>query len=245
MLSLIGIGLGDCRSIPLRGLTIVHAADAVYLDVYTSKLTEEGIVALEQLYHKAVIRATREVLEHGLDALLDASKEKKIVVVIPGSPFAATTHITLFLEAKKRGIPVEVIDNASVFTSIGMTGLQLYKFGKVATIPFDNEHIVTPMIVLKENRLINAHTLFLLDIDGERLMTAREGLDYLLQQGLAPETLVVACGALGSATQRIAVGTAAEVREIPLTVFPQCIIVPGPLHFTEEEALTLWKKPTR
>ena len=40
----------------------------------------------------------------------------------------------------------------------------------------------------------------------------------------------------------IFVGSAREVLRQKIKVFPQCLIVPGPLHFIEEEALSRFRK---
>lgn len=39
MLYLIGLGLGDCKDISVKGLEIVKKCDRVYLEAYTSTLT--------------------------------------------------------------------------------------------------------------------------------------------------------------------------------------------------------------
>ena len=153
-----------------------------------------------------------------------------------GAPFSATTHIELFLAAKKRTIVVKVIENASVLTAVGITGLSLYKFGRTTTIPFQNEHIASPYDIIIKNKKLGLHTLCLLDICGEKLMTAREGLDYLIRQGLKKDERVVGCGALGSPEPEIQVGKASAV---VVKKFPQCIIIPAELHFKEEEMLDL------
>mgnify|MGYP001597092536 FL=1 len=70
------------------------------------------------------------------------------------------------------------------------------------------------------------------------MMTAREGLDYLIRRGLKKDALVVACGALGAPDPEIKVGKA---KDVFLARFPQCLIIPADLHFKEEEALRSWK----
>jgi diphthine synthase len=39
MLFIIGLGLGDCKDITVRGLEIIKKCDRVYLESYTSILT--------------------------------------------------------------------------------------------------------------------------------------------------------------------------------------------------------------
>ena len=47
----------------------------------------------------------------------------------------ATTHTDLELRARKLGIPVRTIHNASIMNAVGVCGLQLYRFGEVRTLP--------------------------------------------------------------------------------------------------------------
>ena len=43
----------------------------------------------------------------------------------------ATTHTDLELRARRAGIPVRVVHNASIMNAVGVCGLQLYRFGEV------------------------------------------------------------------------------------------------------------------
>jgi|SRR3989344_6116624 len=235
-LYLIGIGLHDARDITLKGLEVVKRAKKVYLDVYTSQLP----CSLEELkgaYGKEIVPAAREMLENNSNAILEEARLHDVVLLIAGSPTAATTHFNFLLEGKKRKVLVYVIENASVFSAIGITGLFLYKFGTTVSIPRSNEKLETPYQKYMLNKQAGFHTLFLLDT-GENPLTAREGLDYLISKGLPADHLVVGCAALGSEHPEIAIGAAADLR---LKNFPQCFIVPGEMHFMEEEALAFWK----
>lgn len=236
-LYLIGLGLHDERDITVKGLEAIKACKKVYLETYTSKLNTAQ-QNMEKLYGKKITAIPRSFVEEDAQKLLAEAKKEDIALLIIGAPLAATTHIDVFLEAKKQNIPVEVIENASVLTAIGITGLFLYKFGRTTTIPFNNEKITSPYNIVMTNQKHKLHTLCLLDIQENRMMTAREGLDYLMKQGLKKETVVVACGALGAPDPEIKVGKA---KDIAIKRFPQCLIIPADLHFKEEEALGSWK----
>ena len=147
----IGLGLNDEKDISLKGLEKIKKADVVYIENYTSKLNCP-IERLENFYGKKLILANRRMVEEDANntILRDALKKETAFLVI-GEPFSATTHIDLFLSAKRKGINIRVIHNASIISSIGITGLQLYKFGRTASIPFNNDNIETPYDVLKEN----------------------------------------------------------------------------------------------
>jgi diphthine synthase len=241
-LYLIGIGLNDWEDITLKGLKIIKKSDIVYLERYTSKLNC-SINSLEKFYNKKIILADRNLVEKKAEkTILKQAKEKNVAFLVIGDVFSATTHTDLFLRAKKLGIELKIIHNASVLTAVGITGLELYKFGKVTSIPFDNKNIETPVNVLKNNQKLGLHTLFLLDIDVEKnkFMDVKEGIDYLLKNKVKNQ-LAVVCAQLGSEKPFIKVGKLNQLKNKKINKFPQCLIIPGKLHFMEEEVLNLYK----
>lgn len=239
-LYLIGLGLCDEKDISLRGLEVVKKCDKVYLEAYTSKL-QCSVKDLEKLYGKKVVLADRKMVEDGIDKILGEGKNKDIALLIIGSVFAATTHINYLIEGKNKGVNVEIIENASVFTAIGITGLSLYNFGKVTSIPFNYEDIETPINVINENLKSNLHTLVLLDIQGSKLMSINEALHYLKSKGLSEKQLVIGCVGLGSSEFQIKAGSIKDVMDFNFKVYPQCLVIPAKkLHFMEEEGIRLW-----
>jgi diphthine synthase len=133
-LYLIGLGLSDEKDITIKGLEIVRQCHTVYLESYTSLLavTKEK---LENFYGRPLIEADRELMELS-NEILEATKSGDVAVLIVGDPFSATTHTDLVLRAREKNINVEIIHNASIMTAIGVTGLQLYNFGRTVTVPF-------------------------------------------------------------------------------------------------------------
>ena len=142
--------------------------------------------------------------------------------------------------------------NASVFSAISVTGLQLYKFGKTSSIPFPSEGFepTTPYDILLENKKSGAHTLLLLDLhpNQDRYMTVNQAIEYLLKieskqkKGVFTEdTLVVGCARLGSDDQKIISGKARKVKQADFGKPLHCLIVPGKMHFIEEETLHFWE----
>src|SRR3989338_3791052 len=177
---------------------------------------------------------------------LKDAQSKNTGFLVVGDPFCATTHLDLYMRAKQLNIPCEVIHNASVMSAIGMTGLQVYKFGKTTSIPFHHENVETPYDVMKANQSLGLHTLFLLDLDPSqnKHMTVSEAIQYLLSvakkkrdKSFTESTLSVGCSQLGSPHQAIKAGFASQLLKSSFPKPPQCLIVPGKLHFMEEEAL--------
>jgi diphthine methyl ester synthase len=230
----IGLGLNDEKDITVKGLETVKKCDLVYLESYTSKLAC-SIEDLEKLYGKKIILADRELVEQKAEQILQ--KDKDVAFLVIGDPFGATTHTDLKLRAKEAGIKVEIIHNASILNAIGVVGLELYKFGKTTSIPYHNENVTSPIEVMKANQTIGLHTLFLLDLDpkNNKYMSGKVAADYLIKNGVDENTKAIVCAQIGSENSTFAYK---PLKEIPLIdKFPQCLIIPGKLHFVEEEAL--------
>lgn len=246
VLYLIGLGLDSENDITLKGLEAVKSCKFVYLESYTSRLGCDT-KALERLYNKKIVPASRLLVENNSDEILEKAKQDNVALLVVGDVFSATTHIDLRMRAAAKNIPVKIIHNASILTAAGDSGLELYKFGKTTSIPLNNKGITTPYDILWMNHKMGLHTLFLLDIDTEnnRFMQVREALEYLLnteknvkKKLIGPETLCIGCGKLGAEDAKIKAG---PISRILKEDFPglQCLIIPGKLHFVEEEALQL------
>ena len=235
MLNLIGIGLNDEKDITLKGLELVKESDYIYLENYTSTL-QCSIEKLEQLYGKKIILAEREFIEDG-SVIIDQASNSNVSILIIGDVFSATTHISLYLQALENDIQVQIINNASVLTAIGITGLELYKFGKTTSIPFHESK--TPLEVIEKNYPL--HTLCLLDLvpKEKHFMESSEALEKLFSLGFKKDTKIIICTQLGSKNPTIIYTEAENIK--PLNKFPQCIIVPGELHFMEEDMLEKYK----
>ena len=242
-LYLIGIGLNDEKDISVKGLELVKNADIVYLERYTSTLNVP-VSKLEEFYGKKIIVADREMVENKVRTILDESKEENVAFLVIGDVFAATTHLGILLEAKKEGINVETVHNASIFNALSDTGLFLYQFGKITSIPFGNSDVKTPVNVFNDNYEKGYHTLFLLDLDpkNDKFMKVSEATKYLIDNGVNFELLTVGCSRMGGKDSEVKVGKLKEFLDIEFNKFPQCLIIPGKLHFIEEEALEGFKK---
>lgn len=252
-LYIIGMGLSTEKDISIKGLETVKRCDKVYLENYTS-LLQCSVADLEKWYGKKITLADRAATEQKDEEIVEEAKTKEVAFLVVGDPFSATTHIELFKLAKEKKVSVQVIHNASVLTAVGITGLQLYKFGRVASIPFleDHPNLETPYLVLKENQQQGLHTLFLLDLKPEqqKFMTVNEALEILekiemlkKEELVKKDSLVVGCARLGSADAEIKAGLFDKIKKETFGAAPHCLIIPGKMHFMEEEMLEIYKEP--
>ena len=224
MLYIIGLGL-DEESISIKGLEAIKKCKEVYLENYTVEFPY-ALENLEKIVGKKLLPANRDFVESF--EILDKAKNKTVALLVYGSPLTATTHISLIEEAEKRKIEHELIYNASIFDAVGETGLQIYKFGKVTSIP--NFKADSFLEAIKDNQKINAHSLILIDI-GMKFTDALERMEKFLGK----EKIVV-CSRLGTKEKKIAYGTVENLINVEIKA-PFCFIVPGKMHFVEEEVL--------
>ncbi|MBW3019027.1 diphthine synthase [Candidatus Woesearchaeota archaeon] len=243
MLYLIGLGLSDAKDISVKGLEAVKKCNEVFLESYTCKLNCE-ISDLENMYGKKVKAVNRDFVENAAE-LLKKAKNADVALLIIGDPLSATTHWDIMQRAKEQNIAVEVIHNASIFSGIAAAGLQLYKFGKTASIPHtkDGYKPETAYDLIKENQSIGAHTLCLLDTQPE-FMTVNEAIQILLdiesrrkEKIFTEDTLCVGCARIGAQDQLIKAGKAKDLLNYDFGAPVHCLVIPGKLHFVEEEAI--------
>ena len=233
MLYLISLGLSDEKDMSLKALEATKKCNKIYLEPYTNKM-ETSVKKLEKLIGKKVIEVQRSALEEDSDEILKEAKTKDIGVLVAGDALSATTHISLILDSKKQKIPYRIIHGSSIFTAIGETGLQIYKFGKTTTL---TNHVQKSTIeTIKNNQKLGLHTLVLLDIKREKnyFMDALEALEILKPKG----KVIVACQ-LGTEKQIIVYGKIEELSKLKnlKRKTPAVLIAPGELHFLEEEFL--------
>ena len=250
MLNLIGIGLGDINDLTLKALDALKNSDKIYFENYTSfyASTKEEI---EEFIGKEIIISNREVIEDN-QTIFDEAKEKKVSIMIIGDIFAATTHVELYQNALKQKIKVNLMFNTSILTAIGLVGLELYKFGKITSIPFVSKGFfpITPYSVYENNKKMGLHTLMLLDLrpNENKFMSVNEALEQLLEiekkenkNIISKESKLIGCARLGRDDFKIKFGSVKELLEEDFGKPPHCIIFPGKLHFLEEEMLENWK----
>jgi diphthine synthase len=244
----VGLGLHDEKGISLKGLEETKTADHVFMELYTSLLPDFSIRRFETLSGKQVQLVSRSNLEEENGALiLNAAEKGKTVLLVPGDPFIATTHVTLRIEAEKRGIQTRIIHGASIISAIiGLSGLHNYKFGKTVTIPFLENFSETPYNVIAQNKKLGLHTLCLLDIkaDEKRFLNIPKGLELLLRieqkrkkRITTPNTLAIGVARVGSQAPVLKADFIRKLLNYDFGEPPHSLIFPGKLHFMEAEAL--------
>jgi diphthine synthase len=247
-LAFVGLGLNDENGVSLAGLEEIARADTVFAEAYTSVLIEGALERLSIRTGKNISVLSRTVVEQGT-AVLNECIGKRVALLVAGDPMTATTHVDLRLRAARQDIETAILHGSSVQTAVpGVLGLQHYKFGRTTTLPFPQEGYspTSPYEVVSENLARELHTLVLLDIRAEEsaFMTANEGLHLLKDMErrvgkgvITDDSLVCVVARAGSPDCVARAGRLGDLQDMKFGPPLHSIVVPGKLHFIEEEAL--------
>lgn len=247
----VGLGLHDDHGLSVNGLEEAKAADKAFAEFYTSLLPDFSLERFEALIGKKLILLSRRDLEDlNGQAVLEAAEKGRVVLLVPGDPMIATTHVALRLEAAKRGVKTRIVHGASILSAaVGLSGLHNYKFGKSVTVPFPDENTsATSYSVIAQNKNLSLHTFCFLDIktDEKRYLSIGEALSALLRveedegkKAVTLDTLAVGIARAGSQNPTVKAERVNCLLNYDFGGPPQCLIFPGKLHFMEAEALMI------
>ncbi|WP_306052571.1 diphthine synthase [Natronococcus wangiae] len=243
MLTFIGLGLYDERSITVEGREAVRDADRVYAEFYTSKLLGTTVEELESAHGVTIDVRIRAGVEQQPEDILEAAEREDIAFLTAGDTMISTTHVDLRLRAHDRGIETRVIHGVTAQTAASaLTGLQNYRFGKATTLPFPYAHgaeglpaSVTETIA--DNRADGLHTVVYLDIKADRdeYMSADVGAELLAEA--YPDLVGVVVARAGSPDPLVAAGTMTELAERSFGDPLHLLVIPGECHLLEADAL--------
>ena len=243
MLTFVGLGLYDERSITVEGREAIREADRVFAEFYTSHLVGATVEDLEAYHDVPIEVRDRGGVEQSPDPILSAAADGDAVFLTAGDTMISTTHVDLRLRAHERGIETRLVHGVTAQSAASsLTGLQNYRFGKAVTLPFPYAHggdDVPQSVVesIEANREHGLHTLVYLDIKEERseYMTGDVAAEMLAAGW--QDVLGVVVARAGSPDPVVAADrlSALAGREFgdPLHM----LVVPGDLHHVEADAL--------
>ena len=251
MLTFVGLGLYDERSITVRGRDALRAADRAFAEFYTSTLAGATVADLEAEHGVDVEIRDREGVERDPEPILAAAEAGDAVFLTAGDTMISTTHVDLRLRAARRGVDTRVVHGTTAeAAAASLCGLQNYRFGKATTLPFPWAHGgegVPDSVVetVERNRERGLHTLVFLDI---KVGTGPSGPDpdheEYMTADRAAELLADDVGGVGVAVARAGspdpVVVADELSALAGRSFGaplHLLVVPGDLHVVERDAL--------
>ena len=247
-LTLVGLGLG-AKGITIEGIEAIKGANVVYLEYYTTPHEATLLRELERITGKELIVVDRGFVEDGKKILVEAQRSK-VVLAVPGDPMIATTHNDLRVRATRSGIKTAVVHAATIATSAAsVSGLHYYKFGGTITVTRGNVSGMQQVYhTLHRNLLFGMHTLLLLEADVEsgESVTPNSAMQGLLdaeknfkRKVISGDTLALALSRVGRADFEAKAGRMLDLTELDFGEQPHCLIIPGKLHFTEVEAVSV------
>jgi diphthine synthase len=243
MLTFVGLGLYDERSVTVAGRDAIRAADRVVAEFYTSKLAGATLADLEAAHDTEIEVRDRAGVEQSPDDVLDDAADSNVVFCTAGDTMISTTHTDLRLRAHDRGIETRVVHGTTAQAAASsLTGLQNYRFGKATTLPFERSHAGDDLpgsviTTVDENRERGLHTLVFLDIDGENeeYMRADRAAERLADA--YEDTLGVVVARAGSPDPVVRAGRLSTLAEASFGDPLHLLVIPGDLHLMERDAL--------
>jgi diphthine synthase len=252
MLTFVGLGLYDERSITIEGRDALRDADRVFAEFYTSKLAGASLEDVEASHDVEIEVRDRAGVEQEPDPILDVAEDGNVVFLTAGDTMISTTHVDLRLRAHERSIDTRVIHGTTAeAAAASLTGLQNYRFGKATTLPFPYAHGAdgvpgSVLDTIADNRERGLHTLVYLDIkvgtgprgpdpDHEEYMTADYAADLLAEE---LDAVGVVVGRAGSPDPVVAADSLEALADRSFGDPLHLLIIPGDLHVLEHDALS-------
>ncbi|MFB6081933.1 MAG: diphthine synthase [Halanaeroarchaeum sp.] len=244
MLTFVGLGLYDERSITIEGRDTLRAADAAFAEFYTSRLIGADVADLEAYHDVDIEVRDRAGVEQDPEPILAAAESGDVVFLTAGDTMISTTHVDLRLRAHERDVETRVVHAPTAETAASsLTGLQNYRFGKATTLPFPRAHggdgVPASVIdTIEDNRERGLHTLVYLDIKAEtdEYMDGPTAADLLATHWDA-DALGVVVGRAGSPDPIVAADRLSTLAEFDFGDPLHLLVVPGELHHVEADAL--------
>ena len=250
MLWLVGSGINGYRGLSLAALDVLKRCDVVYVERFTSALSDSDLKGMDSLLGKQVKPVQRWFVEDGRE-ILEAARSKEVALVTYGDPLIATTHSELRARAAKNSVKTGVLHSASGIASIiGETGLHVYKFGRMVTMMSEPQSAISVYNTVFDNLLAGNHTLILTEyrLDGSRkepfFLDPSSVLKMLLEverdqrhQIFSDDTFAVVASRVGMDDQKLVSGRVRSLVQAGFGAGPHSVIITGALHFTEADAL--------
>ena len=248
MLWFVGLGISGISELSDNTISIIKNADTVYLESFTSPISETEKEQLANMCDGEFKIAKRWLVEDG-NEILENAKKRQVVLISYGDPYIATTHLELKTRAVTDKIETKTIHSSSIVSSlIGEIGLQYYKVGKILTIMNDPKSMITPYNTISNNLLSKMHSVILLEYNEDKsfFLAPQDALSLLLdaekiqnRKIISLDTFAIIASRIGKSDQSITSGKISNLIKKEFGNPPHTIIIPGSLHFTESNAVKI------
>ena len=248
MLWFIGLGVSGISEVSDRTLSVIKNAGVVYLESFTSPISETEKDQLKNICKGEFKIAKRWLVEDG-NEILENAKKKETVLISYGDPYIATTHLELRTRAITDKIKTKTIHSSSIVSSlIGEIGLQYYKVGKIMTVMNDPKSMITPYNTISNNLLSKMHSVILLEYNEDKsfFLSPQNALSLLLdiektqnEKIVSSNTFAIVASRIGKSNQSVISGKISNLIKKEFGEPPHTVVIPGNLHFTESNAVKI------
>jgi diphthine synthase len=250
MLWFVGTGINGYRGLSIAALEVLRKCEIVYIERFTSALSEADVKGLNSLLEMHTEPVQRWFVEDGRD-IIEAAGTKDVALVTYGDPLIATTHSELRSRAVQNSVKTAVLHSASgIASTIGESGLHIYKFGRMVTMMSEFHSAITVYNTIFQNLLVGSHTLILTEYSyndeskAPFFLSPSSVFTMLLDaegthkhQIFSDDTFAVVASRVGMQDQKIISGKVRSLKELEFGMGPHSVIITGALHFTEVQAL--------
>ena len=253
MLTFVGLGLYDERSVTVEGREALAGCDRAFAEFYTSRLVGTDPESLAAHHDLDLTLCDRADVERDPEIVLDAAATDDVAFLTAGDTMISTTHVDLRLRAHDRGVDTRVVHGVTARSAAaGLTGLQNYRFGRATTLPFPWAHggadvpeSLVEVVAANDDR--GLHTLTYLDIkvdapagyeDRQTYLRADRAAELLAGVDDWADRLGVVVARAGSPEPLVVADTLADLADRRFGDPLHLLVLPGELHHLEAEALS-------
>ncbi len=241
MLYIIGLGVDPKNTAPAFIKRSCKICEKNYIDTYTTIIAAEYLEWIKKELN--AIPANRETLED-VKNFVEEAKDKNVCLYVYGDPYIATTHQSLRIYAAERKIQVKTIYSSSFINAIfGETGLHIYKIGFVGSLikgDINSRNYIYKQVgaalELKKHSVIIPTGY---EGDLKSLISELKQAELNFKENtFADNRFLIFISRAGTDDEEIISGTIMELFKAKTAINePFALIVPGLLHFSEEEVL--------
>ncbi len=250
----VGLGLSDERGLSDRAREVIRGAGAVFAEEYTAVAPPGTLERLGHTLGRPITTLDRPRLESERPIVEALDRFGSVALLVPGDPFAATTHVQLRLAAERAGHRWHYVPGASILTAaIGYLGLMHYRCGRTVSLPLPAPGFepTSPLEQIEGNRSRGLHSLLLLDLAPEegRYLTADRALALLRERD--PSGAILPVGVPVAVAARVGredadgwFGPLETLARVDFGPPMHAVVVPAPeLHFEEEAGVRRFRWP--
>ncbi len=241
MLYIIGLGVDPQKTAPAFIKNASVLCERSYIDTYTTFIMDSDLDWIKK--ELKTVPADRDLLED-VERFIEEAKDKNVCLYVYGDPYIATTHQSLRIYATQQKIKVKTIYSSSFINAIfGETGLHVYKIGFVGSLIKGDINSRNYIYKQVGNSLESKkHSIIIptgYEGDIVLLLSELKQAEINFKEETFPDyRFLIFISRAGTDEEKILGGTLEELLKTRTKLSePFTLIVPGLLHFSEEEVL--------